>query len=335
MPSLSVIVPLFNERESLSELLDELYAAMYEKELHDLMGKPFTFEIIMVDDGSTDGSAEVIGGLIQEKPELRLISFQKNFGKTAALSAGFMAAAGDFICTIDADLQDDPFAIRPMLQKLQSGYDLVSGWKKERKDPFSKIIPSKIFNLVTRLFTGITIHDFNCGLKVYRREVASRLELHGDMHRYIPVLADWMGFRIAELPVRHSARKFGSSKFGSSRFFAGLFDFLSVLFITRYLRRPMHFFGMAGLLSFISGFLISLYVTLDKLLLNKPVSNRPILFLGILLLILGVQLFSTGLLGELFSSSMTKGIQFSVRETRNLGERQKRLLGTSGLRNGD
>lgn len=328
MPSLSVIVPLFNERESLFELLERLYAAMREKELRDLLGKPFSFEIVMVDDGSTDGSGEVIGSIIQEKPEVRLISFQRNFGKTAALSAGFLAASGDYVCTIDADLQDDPFAIRPMLEKLLEGYDLVSGWKKDRRDPFSKTIPSKVFNLTTRLFTGITIHDFNCGLKVYRREVTRRLDLHGEMHRYIPVLADWMGFRIAELPVRHSTRKFGSSKFGTSRFFPGLFDFLSVLFITRYLRRPMHFFGMAGLLSFVSGFTISLYVTLDKILLNKPVSNRPILFLGILLLILGVQLFSTGLLGELFTTSMTKGIQFSVRETRNLGERQKRELGS-------
>ncbi|TLU86159.1 MAG: glycosyltransferase family 2 protein [Chlorobium sp.] len=326
MPSLSVIVPLFNERESLPELLDRLYAAMREKELHELFEKPFSFEIIMVDDGSTDGSPEVIGNLIQEKPELRLISFQRNFGKTAALSAGFMAASGEYVCTIDADLQDDPFAIRTMLKKLQEGYDLVSGWKQERKDPFSKIFPSRVFNLVTRLFTGITIHDFNCGLKVYRRNVTSRLELHGEMHRYIPVLADWMGFRIAEVPVPHRARKFGNSKFGSSRFFAGLFDFLSVLFITRYLRRPMHFFGMAGLVSFVSGFLISLYVTLDKVLLHKPVGNRPILFLGILLLILGVQLFSTGLLGELFITSISKGTPFAIRETRNLGETQKKLL---------
>jgi glycosyltransferase involved in cell wall biosynthesis len=326
LPSLSVIVPLFNERESLPELLDRLYAAMREKELHELFEKPFSFEIIMVDDGSTDGSPDVIGNLIQEKPELRLISFQRNFGKTAALSAGFMAASGEYVCTIDADLQDDPFAIRTMLKKLQEGYDLVSGWKQERRDPFSKILPSRVFNLVTRLFTGITIHDFNCGLKVYRRNVTSRLELHGEMHRYIPVLADWMGFRIAEVPVPHSARKFGNSKFGSSRFFAGLFDFLSVLFITRYLRRPMHFFGMAGLVSFVSGFLISLYVTLGKVLLHKPVGNRPILFLGILLLILGVQLFSTGLLGELFITSISKGTPFAIRETRNLGETQKKLL---------
>jgi len=266
--------------------------------------------------------------MIMSRPEIRLISFQRNFGKTAALSAGFMAATGDYICTIDADLQDDPFAIKELIIKMQEGYDLVSGWKQERKDPLSKTIPSKLFNLVTRLFTGISLHDFNCGLKLYRKEVTRRLELRGDMHRYIPVLAEWMGFKIAELPVRHQARKFGSTKYNSSRFFSGLFDFLSVLFITRYLRRPMHFFGMAGLTSFFLGFSISLYVTLDKILLHKPVSNRPILFLGILLLILGVQLFSTGLLGEMLSTSSSKESLFAVRETVNLGAGQARKFGT-------
>ena len=324
---MSVIVPLFNEGESLPELIRQLSLAMAERELHDLFVEPFSFEIILVDDGSTDDSCRIIGRMTPSMPELRLISFQRNFGKTAALSAGFMAATGDLVCTIDADLQDDPFAIKGMIRKLHEGYDLVSGWKQERKDPLSKTVPSKLFNGVTRLFTGITLHDFNCGLKVYRKEVTRRLELHGDMHRYIPVLAQWMGFRIAELPVEHRARKFGTTKYGSSRFFSGLFDFLSVLFITRYLRRPMHFFGMAGLMSFFSGFLISLYITLDKILLNKPVSNRPILFLGILLLILGVQLFSTGLLGEMLSTSSAKGNTFAVRETLNLNPGQAKKFG--------
>ena len=328
--SLSIIVPLFNERESLPELIGQLYAAMQENELRKLFVEPFSFEIILVDDGSTDDSCALIGSMIPSRSELRLISFQRNFGKTAALSAGFMAATGDYVCTIDADLQDDPFAIKEMIKKMQEGYDLVSGWKQQRKDPLSKTIPSKLFNGVTRLFTGITIHDFNCGLKVYRKEVTRRLELHGDMHRYIPVLAKWMGFRITELPVEHRARKFGITKYGSSRFFSGLFDFLSVLFITRYLRRPMHFFGMTGLISFFSGFIISLYITLDKILLNKPVSNRPILFLGILLLILGVQLFSTGLLGEMLSSSSSsKGNSFAVRETLNLTLGQAKKFGAA------
>ncbi len=326
---MSIIVPLFNERESLPELIGQLYAAMQEDELHHLFPEPFSFEIILVDDGSTDDSCRWIGSMIAARPELRLISFQRNFGKTAALSAGFMAATGDYVCTIDADLQDDPFAIKEMIKKVQEGYDLVSGWKQQRKDPLSETIPSKLFNSVTRLFTGITLHDFNCGLKVYRREVTRRLELHGDMHRYIPVLAVWMGFRIAELAVEHRARKFGATKYGSSRFFSGLFDFLSVLFITRYLRRPMHFFGMAGLMSFLSGFIISLYITLDKILLNQPVSNRPILFLGILLIILGVQLFSTGLLGEMLSTSSAKGNSFAVRETINLTLSQAKKFGTA------
>ena len=328
MTSLSIIVPLFNEQESLPDLLEQLYAAMNEKELRDLFQEPFTFEIIMIDDGSTDSSCTLIGNMINTRPEIRLISFQRNFGKTAALSAGFLAATGNYICTIDADLQDDPFAIKELIKKLQEGYDLVSGWKQQRKDPISKTIPSKLFNTVTRLFTGISIHDFNCGLKVYRKEVTCRLELRGDMHRYIPVLAEWMGFKVTELPVRHQARKFGSTKYDSSRFFSGLFDFLSVLFITRYLRRPMHFFGMAGLISFLLGFIISLYVTLDKILLHKPVSNRPILFLGILLLILGVQLFSTGLLGEMLSTSSSKESSFTVRETFNLTSRQAKIIGT-------
>ena len=329
MPILSIIVPLFNERESLPELLGQLYAAMSETELHHLFQMPFTFEIIMLDDGSTDDSALLISSMIPSMPELRLITFQRNFGKTAALSAGFMAATGDYVCTIDADMQDDPFAIKKMIKKLQEGYDLVSGWKQHRKDPLSKTIPSKLFNGVTRLFTGITIHDFNCGLKVYRKEVTRRLELRGDMHRYIPVLAHGLGFRIAELPVTHHPRKFGSTKYGSSRFFSGLFDFLSVLFITRYLRRPMHFFGMAGLTSFLFGFLISLYVTLDKILLHKPVSNRPILFLGILLLILGVQLFSTGLLGEMLSTSSSRGSAFTIRKTLNLTAEQAKNFKTT------
>ncbi|MEI8185855.1 MAG: glycosyltransferase family 2 protein [Chlorobiaceae bacterium] len=327
MTSLSIIVPLFNEQESLPDLIGQLYTALHEKELRNLFTEPFSFEIIMVDDGSTDSSASLISDLILSRPELRLISFQRNFGKTAALSAGFMAATGDYICTIDADLQDDPFAIKEMMLKIQDGYDLVSGWKQQRKDPLSKTLPSRLFNLVTRFFTGITIHDFNCGLKVYRKEVTRRLELRGDMHRYIPVLAEWMGFKIAELPVRHQARKFGITKYNSSRFFSGLFDFLSVLFITRYLRRPMHFFGMAGLISFFLGFTISLYVTLDKILLHKPVSNRPILFLGILLLILGVQLFSTGLLGEMLSTSSSKESLFAVRETVNLTSGQAGKFG--------
>ena len=324
MTSLSVIIPLYNERESLPELLRQLGEAMLDPELHRLFPEPFGFEIIMVDDGSTDGSAAFIRQACASRPEIRLVSFQRNFGKTAALMAGFRAAEGRMVATLDADLQDDPASIQPLVRKLFEGYDLVSGWKKKRRDPIGKTVPSRFFNTITRLFTGIPIHDFNCGLKVYRREVTERLELHGEMHRYIPVLAGWNGFRITELPVNHRPREHGSTKFGTGRFLAGLFDFLAVLFITRYFRRPMHFFGMAGLFCFLSGFAVSLYVTLDKLLYQKPVSNRPILFLGILLIILGAQLFSTGLLGEMLSTSSAEGGgRFTVRETCNMTEEQE------------
>ncbi|NTU58120.1 MAG: glycosyltransferase family 2 protein [Chlorobiaceae bacterium] len=320
MTSLSVIVPLFNEQESLPELCNRLLGALADPGLHRCFPNGFSFEIIMVDDGSTDGSVRLIRQMIAERPEIRLISFRRNYGKTAALSAGFRAASGEVVITIDADLQDDPEEFRPLVMKIQEGFDMVSGWKQQRNDPISKTLPSKIFNLTTRMFSGIPLHDFNCGLKAYRCELAASLDLHGEMHRYIPVLAKWKGFRVTEIPVKHHPRKYGKSKFGSARFFAGLFDFLSVMFITRYLKRPMHFFGMMGLCSFMTGLIISLYVTADKLMNHKPVSNRPILFLGILLIILGVQLFSTGLLGEMLSTRPTHEAGWAVRETGNIPE---------------
>jgi len=324
--TLSIIVPLFNERESIPELINELSVALGDRELQELFSHPFSHEIIMIDDGSTDGSAEVIKSLTSSTPGLKLISFQKNFGKTAALSAGFRVAGGEFVCTIDADLQDDPASIKPLLQKLLEGNDLVSGWKRHRRDPLTKTIPSKFFNTVTRLFTGLRIHDINCGLKVYRSSLSQSLELHGDMHRYIPVLAAWNGFRVSEVAVSHRPRKFGTTKYGAGRFLSGLFDFLAVLFITRYFRRPIHFFGMAGLISFLAGFGISLYVTLDKIFNNHFISNRPILFLGILLLILGVQLFSTGLLGEMLSISAPPESRFAIKETENLTNLQEQNI---------
>ncbi len=320
MIALSVIVPLYNERESLPELANRLFDALDDDELLKCVGEGSGFEVIMVDDGSTDGSSALVREMIAERPEIRLISFRRNYGKTAALSAGFRAASGAVVITLDADLQDDPGEFRALVLKLREGYDLVSGWKQERQDPLSKTIPSKLFNWTTSLFSGIPMHDFNCGLKAYRRELVASLDMRGEMHRYIPVLAQWNGYRVTEIPVKHHPRKFGKSKFGVARFFGGLFDFLSVMFITRYLSRPMHFFGMAGLGSFLVGLFVSLYVTLDKLLNHRPVSNRPILFLGILLIILGVQLFSIGLLGELLSNRPVRSAGFSVRETANLGD---------------
>lgn len=317
-PTLSIIVPFYNEEESLPKLIDQIYRAMEEKELHDLFEQPFTFELLMIDDGSTDGSAGFIREQIVQKPEVKLVSLQKNFGKTAALSAGFRYAAGNYVVTLDADLQDDPFAVKELVAKLQDGYDLVSGWKQQRKDPLSKTIPSRIFNTTTRLFTGIELHDFNCGLKAYRRTVVKALDLHGEMHRYIPVLARWKGFRVSEISVKHTSRRFGKTKFGTSRIFPGLFDFFTVLFITRYLRQPMHFFGMLSLVSFLAGFGISLYVTVGKIFFNEAVVNRPILFLGILLIIVAVQFFSIGLLGEMLTRDTSGTPQYTVRETVNV-----------------
>ncbi|HHE31304.1 MAG TPA: glycosyltransferase [Chlorobaculum parvum] len=317
MTSLSVIVPLYNERESLPELCNQLFAALNSPGLARCFDAPFGFEVIMVDDGSTDGSDKVIGELMTGRPELRMISFRRNYGKTEALSAGLRAASGEVVVTMDADLQDDPTEIAALVTKLHEGFDLVSGWKRERNDPLSKTMPSKLFNLTTRIFSGIPLHDFNCGLKAFSCELADSLDLHGEMHRYIPVLAKWKGFRVTEIPVKHYARKFGTSKFGVSRFLPGLFDFLSVMFITRYLRRPMHFFGMMSLSSFFLGLCISLYVTIEKYLFDKPAGNRPILFLGILLIILGVQFFSTGLLGEMLSSRQSQHGSWSIRKTAN------------------
>ncbi|MCW8796640.1 MAG: glycosyltransferase family 2 protein [Chlorobium sp.] len=319
-PVLSLIVPFYNEEESLPMLLDQICQAMEEKELHALFELPFTFELLMIDDGSTDGSSGFIRKQIDRRPEVKLVSLQKNFGKTAALAAGFRYASGEVVVTLDADLQDDPFTVKELVAKLQEGYDLVSGWKRQRNDPLSKTIPSRIFNTTTRLLTGIKLHDFNCGLKAYRRKVVASLDLHGEMHRYIPVLAEWNGFRVTEIPVKHNARRFGRTKFGASRVFPGLFDFFTVLFITRYLRQPMHFFGMLSLISFLAGFGISLYVTIGKIFFNQAVVNRPILFLGILLIIVAVQFFSIGLLGEMLTRDTSSTPDYTVRETVNVDE---------------
>ncbi len=315
---LTIIVPFYNEEESLPLLIDQLYLALADKALQTLMGTPLSFELLMIDDGSTDGSADVIRRQASARNEIKLVSFQKNFGKTAALAAGFRYATGEYIVTMDADLQDDPSAIRELIMKLQEGYDLVSGWKQERQDPLSKTLPSRLFNMTTRLFTGIALHDFNCGLKAYRKQVVRSLDLHGEMHRYIPVLASWNGYRVTEIPVRHNPRKYGMTKFGASRVFPGLFDFLTVLFITRYLRQPMHFFGMLSLLSFLSGFGISCYVTAEKFFYHQAAGNRPILFLGILLIILAVQFFAIGLLGEMLTRDTSRSSAYTVKETLNI-----------------
>ena len=295
---LSIVIPLLNEEESISELAEWINRVMVEN--------GFSYEILFIDDGSTDRSWEIISQLQQVDPQhIRGIKFQRNYGKSAALNEGFKAAKGDVIITMDADLQDSPDEI-PGLRKmvLEEGYDLVSGWKKVRYDnTLTKNLPSKFFNAATRKVSGIYLHDFNCGLKAYRKKVVKSIEVYGEMHRYIPVIAKWSGFRkIGEKVVEHRARKYGVTKFGLSRFVNGFLDLASITFVGKYGKRPMHFFGFWGSLSFGIGFVSIIYLVVAKIL-NPEVSlsNRPAFYVGLTAMIIGSQLFLAGFLGELIS----------------------------------
>ncbi len=302
----TVLVPLYNEEESITPLYNEI-RKVFRQNL------PF-YEIIFVDDGSTDKSLKIIKELAKTDRNVRYISFRKNNGKSAALQVGFKHATGDVIITMDADLQDDPNEIPNLLAKLEEGYDLVSGWKKKRFDPFIKKQSSKFFNYITRIMSGIKIHDFNCGLKAYRKEVTENIRVYGELHRYIPVLADWEGFRISEIPVKHHARKFGKTKFGISRFFKGFIDLITVLFTTRYTKRPMHLFGFLGAVSFFLGLAINSTLAYLWAFHGLHLSNRPLLFLGMLLMIVGIQFFSVGLLGEAFVHNLPNEDSYSIKE---------------------
>lgn len=303
----SVVIPLYNEEESLQELTHGIHQT-----LKDL----FSYEIIFVDDGSNDSSWEMINKLSSEFKNIRGISFRNNQGKSVALQAGFEAAVGEFVVTMDADLQDDPGELPEMIAMLKAGNDVVSGWKKERFDPISKTIPSKFFNFVTRLASGIKLHDFNCGLKAYRHDVVKNIYLYGELHRYVPVLAKREGFkRIAEKVVKHHPRKYGSTKFGLNRFINGFLDLVTILFVQRYLQKPMHFFGTIGVLLLVIGGAINVYMAFLRLVLNVGIGNRPLLFLGVLLMVLGVQFFSTGLLGELINRNHVEGQKPNIKDT--------------------
>jgi len=291
---ISVVVPVYNEKDTLTELTERLSKAIQT------LGVPY--EIIFVDDGSTDGSLDKLQELFTRYPFVVIVKLRRNFGKSAALSAGFANSQGDYIVTIDADLQDQPEEIINLFKKLEQGYDLVSGWKKERQDGFLKVALSRLFNWVLRLTTGIKIHDINCGLKIYKREVVEHLSVYGDMHRFLPVFAYHDGFKVGEVAVKHKPRRFGKSKFGSSRIFRGFLDFITILLLTRFTHRPGHFFGSLGFISFGTGFLAAAYLTVLWFLGERPIGNRPLLFLAILLMIIGIQLISLGLLGELIIS---------------------------------
>mgnify|MGYP003508776211 FL=1 len=289
-------VPLLNEQESLPELTAWIHRV--------LNAHQFSYEVILIDDGSRDGSWEMITELVQQNNTVKGIKFRRNYGKSAALSEGFRVAQGDVVITMDADLQDSPDEV-PGLYRMVTvdGFDLVSGWKKKRHDPASKRWPSKLFNRVTGYMSGIAIHDFNCGLKAYKQEVVKNIEVYGEMHRYIPLLAKWAGFtRIGEKEVVHYPRKYGVTKFGWERFINGFLDLLSIIFVARFGKRPMHLFGTLGLISFFAGFLILLYLSIGKVFFDvTKMTERPIFYLGLVTMVIGVQLFLSGFLAELIS----------------------------------
>ncbi len=305
-PYLSIVVPLLDEEESLRELYTQILAAT------DPLSKPI--EIIFVDDGSTDTSFSILEELHASDPRVKVIRFRRNFGKSAALSVGFHEAQGEFVVTMDADLQDDPAEIPSLIEMLQQGYDLVSGWKKRRNDPLSKTIPSRLANSVTATMTGIPIHDMNCGLKAYRKEVIKGINVYGELHRYIPALAHWAGFKVGEKVVNHHPRKYGHTKFGIGRFSRGFLDLLTVLFTTRYIRRPLHLFGVWGIVSFIIGVLIDGGLSIEWFLGRTSLSNRPLFLLGFLFIIIGVQFVSFGLLGEMINRQQRDETIYSIRE---------------------
>ena len=307
---ISIVIPLLNEAESIPELTSWIRKVMKQH--------GYNYEIIFIDDGSTDNSWSVIAQLSTQFPsEIKAIKFRRNYGKSAALNEGFNAASGDVVITMDADLQDSPDEIPELYRMIvEDNLDLVSGWKKKRYDPLSKTIPTKLYNKVTRMMSGIQLHDMNCGLKAYKGEVVHNIEVYGEMHRYIPVIAKWAGFnKIGEKVVQHQARKYGTTKFGLSRFIYGPLDLFSIMFVGKFGKRPMHFFGVIGLFSGMAGILMLAWLSVQKIFFQVGgIADRPMFFLGMLLTILGVQLFIAGFLGELISRSAPERNRYKVSE---------------------
>lgn len=313
----SVIIPLLNEEESIPELI-----AWIRKVMND---QKFDYEVIMVDDGSKDNSWEVIRDLRTKDPNVKGVKFSRNFGKSAALNTGFKMASGDVVITMDADLQDSPDEIPELTRMIrEDGFDMVSGWKKKRHDPISKTIPSRFFNFVTRIISGVKLHDFNCGLKAYKRDVIKNIEVYGEMHRYIPVISNWNGFsKIGEKVVEHRARKYGTTKFGLERFINGFLDLLSITFVSKFKRRPMHFFGVMGMLSFSAGILFTLKLLWDKLdsiyiseiPLKREITEQPLFYMALVAVIIGAQLFLTGFLAELVALKSNSHNDYIITET--------------------
>lgn len=295
---LSLVVPVKNEQESLEKLFNSLAYVLNRLKLN--------YELIFVDDGSNDHSFSLLEKFHQEDGRVKVLQLRRNYGKSAALTAGFDSAQGEIVVTIDADLQDDVAEIPNLVNKINEGYDVVCGLRRKRRDSLFKIISSKVFNSCVSIFTGVRIKDINTGFKAYRLEVLKGIEIYGGLYRFLPVLAHRAGFKIIEIPVKHFPRQFGKSKYGPSKIFDGFIDLLTVILLTKYSEKPAHFFGGAGLLAFVAGFLINIYLTILWFLGERPIGNRPLFFLGILLLIIGIQLISLGLLGEILIMGQKK-----------------------------
>lgn len=293
-PEISIIVPVLNERDSLPQLYAELSDVLKSA------GK--SYEIIFIDDGSTDGSVEYARGVVKEDPAFVLVELRRRFGKATALQAGFRVSKGDVVITLDADLQDDPKEIPRFLEALDKDYDLVSGWKEDRKDPLAKTLPSKFFNFVTSRMSGLKLQDFNCGFKAYRREVIEDLNVYGELYRYIPVVVHAKGFKVGEIAVSHRARQFGKSKYGLERFIRGPLDLLTIMFLISFQRRPLHLFGPVGVIVGSAGFLIDSYLAI-LWVQGQGIGDRPLLMLGTLMIIVGMQILIFGLLGEMIAAA--------------------------------
>ncbi len=311
----SVVIPCYNEQDALPELFERLDAVLTEMKVE--------HEYIFVDDGSTDRTIAVLRALREKSARVGVISFRRNYGKSAALNEGFRAASGDLVVTIDADLQDDPAEIPNLLKRIEAGADLVSGWKTNRQDPPSKTLPSRVFNRVTSMVTGVKLHDFNCGFKMYRREVCDAITVYGELHRFIPALAAWEGFRVDEVAVRHYKRKYGKSKYGARRFLNGFFDLITTMFVTRRALNPLHFFGRVSLVLFVLGLAPNLYF-LVHWLAGNGLRVRPIMLLGFVLIIVSIQVASIGLLAELISARAAREAVYAFKEYDVRGERASR-----------
>jgi len=307
-PRLSVVVPAYNEAESLPELHRELVAAL--DALH------MSWEVLYVDDGSRDGTDRVIEALCAEDERVRGILLLRNFGKSAALATGFKAVRGEFVCTLDADLQDDPSELPKLFGALEQGYDVVSGWKVKRRDPITKRWPSKLFNAVTSGVAGVRLHDFNCGFKLYRREAVDALEVYGELHRFLPALSHWRGFRVGEVPVHHRARRFGQSKYGASRFVNGFLDLMTAAFISTSALKPLHVFGRIGLAFLLAGFGLAVWFV-AQWLHGEPLRVRPLMLFGAASVLLGIQFILMGLLGEMIAHQSARA-DYPVRRRFNL-----------------